>query len=131
MRQFDVALAHELYTLIFSPAEPLLEDVTHIMAVTDGPLQSLPLSILVTEQPKGALLNYEDYREVSWLAKSYALTILPSVSSLRALRLFAKDSETAGSLCRLRRSRPGRCCGRYERDHLGFPVQPGPCCSGR
>jgi hypothetical protein len=44
------------------------------MAVTDGPLQSLPLSILVTEQPKGAVLNYEDYREVSWLAKSYALS---------------------------------------------------------
>jgi len=43
------------------------------MTVVDGPLQSRPLSILVTEQPKGALLNYEDYREVSWLAKSYAL----------------------------------------------------------
>ena len=57
--------------------------------------QSLPLSILVTEQPEGALLNLKDYREVSWLAKSYALTTLPSVSSLRALRLFAKDSETA------------------------------------
>jgi len=95
IRQYDVALAHELYTLIFAPAEPLLEGVTHIMAVTDGPLQSLPLSILVTEQPEGAVLNYEDYREVSWLAKSYALTTLPSVSSLRALRLFAKDSETA------------------------------------
>ena len=80
IRLYDVALAHELYTLIFAPAEPLLEGVTHIMTVVDGPLQSLPLSILVTEQPESALLNYEDYREVSWLAKSYALTTLPSVS---------------------------------------------------
>ena len=95
IRAYNVALAHELYTLIFSPAEPLLEGVTHIMAVADGALQSLPLAILVTAQPEGALLSYEDYREVSWLAKSYALTTLPSVSSLRALRLFAKDSETA------------------------------------
>tara|TARA_B100000029_G_C17128806_1_gene797966 strand:- start:17 stop:232 length:216 start_codon:yes stop_codon:yes gene_type:complete len=63
------------------------------MAVTDGPLQSLPLSILVTEQPEGDLLNLEDYRDASWLAKSYALTTPPSVGSLRALRLFAKDGE--------------------------------------
>ena len=46
-------------------------------------------------QQKYCCPYYEDYREVSWLAKSYALTTLPSVSSLRALRLFAKDGEMA------------------------------------
>ena len=90
IRQFDVALAHELYTLIFAPAEPLLEDVTHIMVVTDGALGSIPFNILVTEDPEEAVDEFTDYKDVPWLARDYALTTLPSVSSLRALRVYNK-----------------------------------------
>ena len=34
--------------------------------------------------------NVERRAEVPWLAKKYAMTVLPSVSSLRALRHFAR-----------------------------------------
>ena len=60
--------------------------------VPDGPLQSLPLGILVTEKPVSAVAKLDGYRGVPWLTKKYAITTLPSVSSLRALRRFAKAS---------------------------------------
>jgi hypothetical protein len=50
------------------------------------------LGVLVTGKPQGAVKGFADYRQVSWLAKKYALTTLPSVSSLRALRRFTKQA---------------------------------------
>jgi hypothetical protein len=37
--------------------------------------------------------RFQHYREVPWLAKKYAITTLPSVSSLKALRVFAARTE--------------------------------------
>src|SRR5258706_1438704 len=62
------------------------------MMVPDGVLQSLPIGVLVTEKPK----DPGDYRSVAWLARRHAVTVLPTVSSLRALRLFT--GRTAASL---------------------------------
>ena len=90
LRTFSLAQAHELYRRIFLPAEALLKGATHVMVVADGPLQSLPFGVLVTEPPKGE--QPPDYRNAAWLAKRYALTVLPSESSLRALRRFAKST---------------------------------------
>ncbi len=50
---FDTQLARELYTKLLGPAEPLLEGARHVFVVPDGPLQSLPLGVLVTEEPQG------------------------------------------------------------------------------
>jgi CHAT domain-containing protein/tetratricopeptide (TPR) repeat protein len=94
---FDSTLAFELYNKIFSPVEEHLKDVRHILVVPDGALQSLPLGVLVAEKPNGSLNGFEDYMQVPWLAKKYALTTLPSVSSLRALRHFAKASRASRS----------------------------------
>ena len=90
IRRFDVDEALALYQQIFAPAEPMLEGVHHVFVVPDGALQSLPLGVLITEQPKGRVRKFSAYRDVEWLAKKYAMTVLPSVSSLRALRRFAK-----------------------------------------
>ena len=89
LREFPVAIAHELYYTLVAPAEPLLDGVTHLMVVPDGALTSLPFSVLVTEAPEGNIERFEDYRSVPWLFERYALTTLPSVGSLRALRVFA------------------------------------------
>jgi CHAT domain-containing protein/Tfp pilus assembly protein PilF len=110
MRPFDVAQAHALYQQIVAPAEPFLDGVRHLLIVAEAGLQSLPFSVLVTAEPSGSfspspdaphvaatkrgviplrqdhIMNFTAYREVSWLAKHYALSVLPSVSSLRALR---------------------------------------------
>ena len=58
--------------------------------VPDADLQSLPLGVLVTEKPSGPFTDFSGYRQVPWLARKYAISVLPSVGSLRALRRFAK-----------------------------------------
>ncbi|MBE7423559.1 MAG: CHAT domain-containing protein [Zoogloeaceae bacterium] len=87
-RPFDVARAHELYRNLIGPAESLLTDAKHLIIVPDGPLQSLPPAVLVSEMHKVPI----DHREVAWLIKKYALTVLPSAASLRALREFDRGS---------------------------------------
>jgi CHAT domain-containing protein/tetratricopeptide (TPR) repeat protein len=84
-RPFDAARAHALYARLLGPAEGLLKGAKHLILVPDGPLQGLPPAVLVTEAPKTPV----DHREVAWLIKKYALTVLPSANSLRALRAFA------------------------------------------
>ncbi len=87
---FNLTRAHELYRKLFAPAEPMLEGARHVFVVPDAGLQSLPRGVLVTEAPRERLPDLPGYRRVPWLAKKYAMTVLPSVSSLRALRRFAK-----------------------------------------
>jgi CHAT domain-containing protein len=88
---FPKTRAFELYNKIFAPIEKMLKGVRHILAVSDGALQSLPLGVLVTEKPQGSFTDFSGYRQVPWLAKKYAISVLPSVNSLKALRAFTKD----------------------------------------
>jgi TPR repeat protein/CHAT domain-containing protein len=90
---FDRSAAHKLFKQIFAPAEKVLKGASHVFIVPDGALQSLPLGVLVTKEPKGEFKDFSGYRQAPWLAKKYALTTLPSVSSLRALRTFAKRAK--------------------------------------
>ncbi len=87
--RFDTRIAYDLYQKLFGPVEPLLEGARHVFVVPDGALQSLPLGVLVTEEQAAPPSDLAGYRKVPWLAKRYAMTVLPSVSSLRALRVFA------------------------------------------
>jgi len=90
MPPFPVKEAHEFYQDIFLPALPLLQGIKHLIIVPDGPLQKLPFGVLVTNPYEEELTDPKSHRSVPWLAKDYALTVLPAVSSLRALRSFAK-----------------------------------------
>ena len=87
---FDTTQAFKLYNKIFAAAEPLLEGVRHVFVALDGPLQSIPLGVLVTKKPQKKATDFASYLQTPWLAKRYAMTTLPSVSSLKALRTFAK-----------------------------------------
>ena len=89
---FDTSAAFALYQKIFKPLEFLLRDAKHIFVVPDGALTSLPLGLLVTEKPTVPKPHSEAYQEVPWLIKRYAISVLPSVSSLRSLRKVAKPS---------------------------------------
>jgi CHAT domain-containing protein/Flp pilus assembly protein TadD len=95
LRPFNRTAAFELYKTIFKPAEPLLDGARHVFVVPDGALQSLPLGVLVTDEPLGDIDGLAAYRQVPWLAKKYAMSVLPSVSALRALRTFAKRSRAS------------------------------------
>jgi len=92
---FDLARAHELYKALLEPAADLIKG-KRLIIVPSGPLTSVPFNVLVTEPPKAAIPStLAAYREASWLGARTAITVLPSVASLKALRQFAKTSHAA------------------------------------
>jgi CHAT domain-containing protein/tetratricopeptide (TPR) repeat protein len=92
---FDLQRAHAMYKELFGQVEDLIKD-KQLLIVPSGPLTQLPFSVLVTRAPQVALPNtFAGYRDVAWLARSHAITMLPAVSSLKALREFAKQSHAS------------------------------------
>ncbi|MDZ4372787.1 MAG: CHAT domain-containing tetratricopeptide repeat protein [Phenylobacterium sp.] len=77
LQPFDHAGAHGLYADLIAPVEGALEGVSQLYVSADGPLASLPLGMAVVAPPSGD-------RAAVWLADRYAITVLPSVASLRA-----------------------------------------------
>ncbi|MGH1426051.1 MAG: CHAT domain-containing protein [Pseudooceanicola sp.] len=86
VRPFDRAIAHGLYAELFEPLDHVFRDAEHVMMVLDGPLTSLPPAVLVTSPPVGADDSAQSLRQTDWLLRRHALTTLPSVSALKALR---------------------------------------------
>jgi tetratricopeptide (TPR) repeat protein/CHAT domain-containing protein len=89
----SVGVLHELYLSLFGPATSHLAGVQHLMVVPAGPLQSMPFGMLVAKPPP-EIRSDADYRQVDWLARHYAVSVLPSVSSIQAFRQFAKASSS-------------------------------------
>jgi len=92
---FDLAAAHELYGALFGPVEALIKDKPLLLIVPSGPLTALPFHLLVTDKPAIAVSTKEiaRYRDTAWLVKRHAVTVLPSVASLKALRVFARKGQ--------------------------------------
>jgi tetratricopeptide (TPR) repeat protein len=88
---FDVGLANELYAALVAPVESTIKDKKHLLVVPAGALTSLPFHLLVTEKREKPATQPADYRDVAWLVKREAVTTLPSVASLKALRVLAKE----------------------------------------
>jgi hypothetical protein len=63
--------------------------------VPSGALTQLPFQTLVTSTPDPALTDLAAYRNAAWLTRQNAITVLPAVSSLKALRAFAKESHAS------------------------------------
>ena len=91
---FDLELAHELYRDLLGPAEALIGKHRQLLVVPTGALTALPFHLLVTDKPEAAQ-TLEDYRNAQWLLKRHAITVLPSVESLKALRGFGGQSPAA------------------------------------
>lgn len=83
---FDLARAHELYKALLGPVENLTRG-KHLLVVASGPLTQLPFQVLVKTPARSS-----DYRSAAWLVRDHAVTVLPAVSSLRALRRTAHRS---------------------------------------
>ena len=86
---FDLVEGHELYSRLLAPVASGWKDARNLLVVADGPLGFLPFSVLVTEPyPEVREMEpyFAGYREVPWLARTHAITVLPSVASLYALR---------------------------------------------
>ena len=91
---FDLDLAHELYDALLAPVEELIKDKRHLIVVPSGALTALPFHLLVTEKPAPAAAgDLAAYRNAVWLIKRHAISVLPSVASLKAVRVFARKDE--------------------------------------
>ncbi|MGY8667600.1 CHAT domain-containing tetratricopeptide repeat protein [Bradyrhizobium sp. UFLA05-109] len=91
---FDLALANELYVTLLGPVEMLTKDKRSLLVVPSGALTALPFHLLVTEKPRAAIPEtLEGYRSAAWLLRRQAVSVLPSVVSLKSLRAFARRDQ--------------------------------------
>jgi CHAT domain-containing protein len=91
---YDLALANELYAALFAPVEALVKDKRSLLVAPSGALTALPFHLLVTEKPAAAIPDkLEGYRDAAWLLRRQAVSVLPSVASLNALRGFARRDQ--------------------------------------
>jgi CHAT domain-containing protein len=86
---FDVALGYELYSLLLKPVEAGWKQAKSLIVATNGALGLLPLSLLPTapaQVESNEDVLFASYRKVPWLARTHAVTMVPSSAALRTLR---------------------------------------------
>ncbi|HEY7644998.1 MAG TPA: CHAT domain-containing tetratricopeptide repeat protein [Hyphomicrobiales bacterium] len=88
---YDLGRAYALYTKVFQPFADLIEG-RHILFVPSGALMTFPLQALVTAPPDPGMTGAERYAKAAWLGRKQPVTVLPSVTSVKSLRSFAKKS---------------------------------------
>ena len=88
---FNLEFANWLYNHLLGKVEMLVKDKRSLLIVPSGALTALPFPLLVTEKPPAAIPEkLEGYRDAAWLLKRHAVSVLPSVASLKSLRAFAR-----------------------------------------
>lgn len=86
---FDVKLASELYDQLLKPIQSSWKPAKSLIVVTNGALGLLPLSLLPTAAAEVKADDdplFASYRNVPWLARTHAVTLVPSASALQTLR---------------------------------------------
>jgi CHAT domain-containing protein len=78
---------------VLGPIDGILRSKPRLSFVLNGSLTSLPPQVLVTRDPAGKAL-----KDVDWLVRSQAVTVLPSVASLKVLRGGAATASAAKAL---------------------------------
>ena len=91
-RSYDLDTAHTLYLALLAPFAEDFDRVDHVVVVPDGPLNSLPLGVLIEALPEAGA---EDLGNTPWLADRFALSVVPSVASLDLLRSRVPTPESA------------------------------------
>jgi CHAT domain-containing protein/Tfp pilus assembly protein PilF len=80
-KPFDAGLAHQIYKQTLGLIADRFAGKKRISVITNGALTSIPLQLLVTSDPTGKAL-----KDVDWLVKSVAITVIPSIYSLKTMR---------------------------------------------
>lgn len=93
LKPFDAQASYAFYREILSPVEDTLCEKPRLSLVLDGALTSLPPQLLVTRDPAGKTL-----KDVDWLVRTHAVTVLPSIASLKVLRGKSAIAEAAKPL---------------------------------
>ncbi|EHR02240.1 CHAT domain-containing tetratricopeptide repeat protein [Bradyrhizobium sp. WSM471] len=98
---FDLKLGHELYELLLKPVESGWKPARNLIVVTNGALGLLPLSLLPTAPAEVAADEdplFIGYRNVPWLARTHAVSTVPSAAALRTLRQLPPGKPGRGDL---------------------------------
>ncbi len=80
LSDFSLKSSYALYQQLLAPAEPALAGADHLIVAPGDDLDSLPLSLLVTEPPTGG------YGDAAWLVRRMAVSQVSSPRALVALR---------------------------------------------
>ena len=91
-KQFDASLAHTIYQETIGSFADKLQGKKRLSIVTNGALTSLPLQLLITHDPSGKSL-----KDMDWLVRSYVITNLPSIASLKTMRFSTPSRSAAGN----------------------------------
>ncbi len=90
---FRAQAAFTLYDKLFRVLEPDLAGKTRLLIVVDRAISALPFGALLKTPPAAAPRTPNEYRALDWLSGGErALVVLPSVSTLPALRAVAGRS---------------------------------------
>jgi CHAT domain-containing protein len=87
---YDLATAYELYQALLKPVEAAWKPAKSLVLVTNGAMGLLPLGLLptapatVTTDPSQPM--FAGYRSVPWLARTHAVTLVPSAAAFTTLR---------------------------------------------
>ena len=98
---FDLGVAHDVYRRLFGPMESVIKGKQQLIVVSSGPLTSMPFqSLIVTPPPikRPTIKSFDAYQKADWVIRHYALSVLPAVSNLKALRSEGKAREDRRSL---------------------------------
>jgi CHAT domain-containing protein/tetratricopeptide (TPR) repeat protein len=94
---FQAERAHALFAMLLGPVQEAIAGKS-LLIVAPGPLTSLPFHVLVTEKPQPAPSGEApEFARVAWLGRTNAVTMLPSLASLKSLRQFARASRAASA----------------------------------
>jgi CHAT domain-containing protein len=94
---FDVQRAYALYRALFGGIEDVIKG-KHLFIVPSGALTQLPFQVLIADEPDPTVSGSAAFQRAAWLIRTHAQTVLPSVSSLKALRQLARDSHASRPL---------------------------------
>lgn len=89
---YQIDDAYELYQGLLEPLSAVLQRSRKIIWVPDGPMQSLPLGVLIDRPVQRLPSSVREYRTLPWLGRRIAISTLPSASSLLALRQIGRPS---------------------------------------
>lgn len=79
---FSAGTAFALWQKLFGPVAERLREYRHLIFSVDGPLQSLPFGILVTQKPDKDVVAPPDLAAapLAWFARDRAISVVPSAS---------------------------------------------------
>ena len=93
---FDLGIANDVYRKLFGPVESIVKGKRQLIVVSSGPLTSMPFQSLVVTPPQirqPSIETFDAYQKADWFIRHYALSVLPAVSNLKALRSEGKARE--------------------------------------